>query len=67
MDRRVFLKATAAMAAAAALPAPSFAASFEKKYAEVLGHKMAYVDEGVTNIDSITLRYFFISYRTEKF
>ena len=46
MDRRVFLKATAATAAAAALPAPSFAASFEKKYAEVLGHKMAYVDEG---------------------
>ena len=46
MDRRVFLKAAAATAAAAALPAPSFAAPFEKKYAEVLGHKMAYIDEG---------------------
>ncbi len=46
MDRRVFLKATAATAAAALLPAPSFAAPFEKKYADVLGHKMAFIDAG---------------------
>lgn len=46
MDRRTFLKATAASAAVTALPAPSFAAPFEKKYADVLGHKMAYIDEG---------------------
>ncbi len=46
MNRRIFLKATAATAAATALPAPSFAAPFEKNYADVLGHKMAYIDEG---------------------
>ena len=46
MDRRIFLKATAATVAATALPTPSFAAKFEKKYADVLGHKMAYIDEG---------------------
>lgn len=46
MDRRTFLKTTTATAVVAALPAPSFAAPFKKKYADVLGHKMAYVDEG---------------------
>ena len=46
MDRRKFLKATAATAAATLLPAPVLASPFTKKYADVLGHKMAYIDEG---------------------
>lgn len=47
MNRRTFLQATAAVAAASALsPTASVAMPFEKKYAEVLGHQMAYIDEG---------------------
>lgn len=46
MDRRTFLKTSAATAAVATLPRPSFATPYEKKYADVLGHKMAYIDEG---------------------
>ncbi|WP_370229794.1 haloalkane dehalogenase [Cognatishimia sp.] len=47
MKRRTFLQTTAATAAVAALsPAPSLASPFQKKYADVLGHKMAYIDEG---------------------
>ena len=46
MDRRTFLKSTAATAAVATLPRPSFAAPFEKKYVDVLGYKTAYIDEG---------------------
>jgi len=47
MKRRTFLQTTAAAATMAALgTTASAAAPFEKKYANVLGHKMAYVDEG---------------------
>ena len=47
MDRRKFMQSTAAIAtAASALPSLSFASGYEKKTANVLGHKMAYIDEG---------------------
>ena len=47
MKRRTFLQTTAAAATMAAFgTTASAAAPFEKKYANVLGHKMAYVDEG---------------------
>ncbi|MGH1356749.1 MAG: haloalkane dehalogenase [Thalassovita sp.] len=47
MKRRTFLKTTAAATAVAAIaPVPGLAMPFEKKRATVLGHEMAYVDEG---------------------
>lgn len=46
MDRRTFLKSTAATVTVATLPSPSSATPFGKKYADVLGHQMAYIDEG---------------------
>ena len=47
MNRRAYLKMTALAAAATALPQIGFAATLpEKKTANVLGHRMAYIDEG---------------------
>lgn len=47
MKRRTFLRTTAAATAVAAMaPVPGIAMPFEKKRATVLGHEMAYVDEG---------------------
>lgn len=47
MNRRNFLKNSAATAAVAAvLPSQTIAMPFQKKRAQVLGHEMAYIDEG---------------------
>jgi haloalkane dehalogenase len=48
MDRRTFLQTTAAATAAAAAGSGTAAkaAPFKKKHADVLGHQMAYIDEG---------------------
>lgn len=47
MNRREFMQSTAAVATlASAAPSLSFASGYEKKTADVLGHKMAYIDEG---------------------